>query len=55
MSIHSIVGDDDEGLIDQDKLIGDIYYTRRDPQIRNYQARFVALVLYCYTPEFQTV
>lgn len=55
VSIHSIVGDDDEGLIDQDKLIGDIYYTRRDPQIRNYQARFVALVLYCYTPEFQTV
>ena len=53
VSIHSIVGEDDEGLINPDNLANDRYYTKRDPQIRNYQARFVALVLYCYTPEFQ--
>lgn len=50
VNINTILGNDEEEYFSENWS-----YIKRDRQIRNYQARFVALVLYCDTPDFQNL
>lgn len=50
VNINPILGNDEEEYFSENWS-----YIKRDRQIRNYQARFVALVLYCDTPDFQNL